>query len=393
MVHLCCVYLSLILFAAKRQVRNRNQQAHVQRLEYVDHIIKSTIQGVSDVSITAQHIEYEPLATDFSFRLLRLNNCPPGSNPQDLPCTIANYNLEEAPQVLPFRALSYTWGPPFSEIREESPYNLLARIECNGRPISITRNLYDALRAFRDSGMEDCIWVDAICINQQDPEERAQQVCNMNHIYERAAEVIVWLGTPRPGLEDLHWATTDFLRALKSAQPHNGVSVFDSDLRDPSIQSRFGIPDAFQRLCRAAIFCTNTQWFERVWVFQEVVLSSHTRVFCGRMELSWNGILELAQILHMSSWYEEITQPLVALSPPGYQFMWLTRVVHLHRLVIMKDAIRQAKPPQWNRHDPFSWFNEVLQATRGAKCRDKVDCVYSILGVVNLGFVKAERSV
>ena len=69
------------------------------------------------------------------------------------------------------------------------------QITCNNVPLSITKNLFEALMALRDDIDEDrYLWVDAICINQNDSAEKAFQVRNMLTIYEKAVRVIAWLG-------------------------------------------------------------------------------------------------------------------------------------------------------------------------------------------------------
>ncbi|KAL1877942.1 hypothetical protein Daus18300_002296 [Diaporthe australafricana] len=84
-----------------------------------------------------------------------------------------------------FVALSYVWGE--GTARET--------ILLNGAEFAVSKNLLSALRHLRRKVCNDRLfWIDAICINQQDPEEKTRQVRIMGHIYERASSVIVWLG-------------------------------------------------------------------------------------------------------------------------------------------------------------------------------------------------------
>jgi hypothetical protein len=87
-------------------------------------------------------------------------------------------------------ALSYAWGD----------HNDRVDISVNVHTLSVTRNLYNALRCFRkDKTMTSSwIWVDSICINQADVAERGEQVKLMRHIYFEVRLVHVWLGTPDP---------------------------------------------------------------------------------------------------------------------------------------------------------------------------------------------------
>lgn len=85
---------------------------------------------------------------------------------------------------LRYHCLSYVWG----DASDRVPISL------NGQAFSITRNLWIALRRLRWYGQLDYLWVDAICINQDDMYEKSQQVRKMADIYSQTQEVIIWLG-------------------------------------------------------------------------------------------------------------------------------------------------------------------------------------------------------
>jgi hypothetical protein len=82
-----------------------------------------------------------------------------------------------------YSALSYTWGDP--TVTEE--------ISVDGSPMQVTTNLKAGLKALRAQAIL-AVWIDALCINQEDILEREQQVLRMQTIYSKAAEVIIWLG-------------------------------------------------------------------------------------------------------------------------------------------------------------------------------------------------------
>jgi hypothetical protein len=85
---------------------------------------------------------------------------------------------------IPFEAVSYVWGAPVFP----------QRIFCNGSAIEITQNLYDALICLRDADMARRLWVDAVCINQKDNDEKSKQIPLMKYIYHHATQVVIWLG-------------------------------------------------------------------------------------------------------------------------------------------------------------------------------------------------------
>lgn len=90
--------------------------------------------------------------------------------------------------------LSYTRdGPKVADVGEEWTTNHKC-IVCDGGITCVRQNLYDALVQMRDMGILGPIWIDALCINQNDIEERNSQVGQMGLIHKAATRVIVWLG-------------------------------------------------------------------------------------------------------------------------------------------------------------------------------------------------------
>src|SRR5207247_136756 len=94
---------------------------------------------------------------------------------------IEHISLDENPQ---YNALSYTWGDP----KRNWPIIL------NGKLSFVTHNLGDALRYLQVHEVLSPIWIDAICINQQNPKEKAEQVQQLRLIFQGAKNVIAWLG-------------------------------------------------------------------------------------------------------------------------------------------------------------------------------------------------------
>ena len=81
-------------------------------------------------------------------------------------------------------------------------------ILCDGHDLDITLNLHDALQQLRENKLEGFIWVDAVCIDQTNLDERAKQVRIMRYIYGHAQILHIWLGkessSAAAGVELLH---------------------------------------------------------------------------------------------------------------------------------------------------------------------------------------------
>lgn len=90
-----------------------------------------------------------------------------------------------------YYALSYAWGPPvFTTHRIYSAEGF----------IQVTANLWEALRRYREADETKTLWVDAVCINQANIQERSQQILLMRRIYSEAKHVLIWLGLESPSV-------------------------------------------------------------------------------------------------------------------------------------------------------------------------------------------------
>ncbi|RDW58643.1 hypothetical protein BP6252_13119 [Coleophoma cylindrospora] len=175
-----------------------------------------------------------------------------------------------------YQALSYTWGPP----------KPTAPIICNGQVLNVTMNLYEALLYLRHRGVRR-IWIDAICINQQDLKERGEQVKLMQLIYQQATSLIIWLGAGSES-SDEGFRLIDHLRCQVSDLYER--TDFDANLL--STCSEEGLDGLAELLCRP--------WFSRVWIIQEVLAGKNrAMVYCGKKGRIWShfmhGIMTLAQ--------------------------------------------------------------------------------------------------
>lgn len=125
-------------------------------------------------------------------RLLRLY--PPdiqvdGNNINDrrITCTLSTVLVNDTP----YEALSYTWGS----------HQNTDLISLDGQDFLIPSNLYEALQALRLASTPQTLWVDALCIDQSNIQERAHQVGLMGLVYRYATSVVIWLGPQWDGCD------------------------------------------------------------------------------------------------------------------------------------------------------------------------------------------------
>ncbi|KAF2246247.1 HET-domain-containing protein, partial [Trematosphaeria pertusa] len=193
----------------------------------------------------------------------------PKSSRSIVNCRLITVSLDDAPE---YTALSYVWGPP-SRTRN---------IRVNGRLMPVTTNLNSALRQFRAclfnrhvSGSQlrrlpPRFWIDAVCINQKDVEERNHQVQCMPTVYQRASSVLVWL-SPRNGELSYGMAAIGLTgRELSSSDDKTNLKwmydypqLWDHDCSNGVENEAWNAIDQLLRL----------NYWKRVWTLQERVLA------------------------------------------------------------------------------------------------------------------------
>jgi hypothetical protein len=143
--------------------------------------------------------------------------------------------------------------------------------------MQVTENLEPALRRLR--GDYHWLWIDAICINQQDVEQRNQQVLRMKDIYSKAERVLVWTG---PETEDSSRAI-DLLDLLSSgSNPER-----DSAMKGSWVEKYRG---PFKKEWRALYNFTRRPYWFRTWIIQELVVGEDVLILCGPRAISWERL-------------------------------------------------------------------------------------------------------
>ncbi|KAF2147341.1 uncharacterized protein K452DRAFT_282348 [Aplosporella prunicola CBS 121167] len=146
-------------------------------------------------SIRSPAYRYRSLQTNN--RQIRLIDLMPRFWDDPIHCTIRHVSLDDSTDNPDFDALSYAWGDP----------HLKTSIFIDGEEFPVTVNLSSALRHLRSYNKRYSLWVDALCINQADNDEKSSQVNMMGDIYKACREGILWLGNEREF--DDQWCETE----------------------------------------------------------------------------------------------------------------------------------------------------------------------------------------
>lgn len=188
------------------------------------------------------------------------------------------YQRTAAPE---YDAVSYSWGDDMST----------TPVMCNGVPLHMRTNLFRALpflRDFRPEPRTRPLWIDAICLNQDDPHEKAIHVPRMNEVYENASRTLIWLGEAGDNSDLAMDSIEGLTQKLLTVKDPNSSGILQRlashDLPPPG--------DAKWEAVKALQL---RPWFFRLWTLQEIVLSKEPLLLCGRKSISWNALSALYQ--------------------------------------------------------------------------------------------------
>ena len=209
---------------------------------------------------------YTPLAAKHT-RILGLEA---GNFGDEITCSLiaqpvaASSVQDQAADLIVYEALSYTWGDPTPKFS----------VQCNGKTLPVAYNLYSALQHLRDTDTRRYLWIDAICINQNDTDERSMQIQYMLDIYQEAARVVIWLGE----------------ESVTSTLAVESMKALDQPLERKGIMFRVHEPGCYEQLkdiCIAQGELLERPWFVRSWIRQELSVAKDVIVLCGRDSLTW----------------------------------------------------------------------------------------------------------
>ncbi|BCR95461.1 HET domain-containing protein [Aspergillus luchuensis] len=186
---------------------------------------------------------------DPSAKQIRLLTIFPDENDENL--VRASLHTVSLNDACDFEALSYVWGDT----------SVTVDISVDDCIIGVTANLHAFLRGLRQPDTERTVWVDYVCINQNDISERNSQVPLMCQIYSTATSVVAWLGDLEPeALKLIEW-----YHANQDGLYYNSTGLHD-------------IFEAIAVLCLSANALCTAQYWHRLWTFQEWHLSRNAVV-------------------------------------------------------------------------------------------------------------------
>ncbi|KAI3395932.1 hypothetical protein diail_643 [Diaporthe ilicicola] len=248
-----------------------------------------------------------------------------------------------------FEALSYCWG-------REDPATQESVTIIDGpsdrSTLAVGRNLASALRHLRPEQQSRTLWIDAICLNQSDDDEKSKQVTRMADIYRLASHVVVWLG---PARDNSDVAMRELQRVGSGIQFAKQGYFCPLPGNDPSLV----LFAPFQHFTRTQWDAFETlfqrDWFGRLWIVQEVSLGApRAVVVCGSMTIPWYVFCRAVIFLYNHT------------QPPSEEFR--RRIAYTYALC----CIFRGK----------NSLTSMLQLSKIRNCRYSQDKIYGLLGMM-----------
>ncbi|KAF2866072.1 heterokaryon incompatibility protein-domain-containing protein [Massariosphaeria phaeospora] len=259
-----------------------------------------------------------------------------------------------------YDALSYTWGLSGEEtmaievVNEQLPKVPRPTIMSLRYGLNVRPNLLHALEHLRDAEKPRTLWIDAICIDQKNLEEKDQQIQRMGDIFRLAQSVVVWLG---PSSQDSSLA----IRTLRHLGQQIEYTKKNQWVPAPSRTEKnwwksHKVPydgETWQAIINLML----RPWFERLWTVQEIQLANrHATFHCGSDRIQWYHLRRALRKCRMVALDSELIFPIPSLQ----------RIMDLSNFALDLKS---------------TTVDSLLKVGMGRACSDPRDKIYALMGL------------
>lgn len=182
-----------------------------------------------------------------------------------------------------YTTVSYVWGP--KSRRKHALHTPVGRL-------TITEPLYFTLKKLRKRHKSEVLWVDAICINQDDDNEKTEQVKMLAQIFQNSAQTLGFIqdnGESKEVIEMLMQVRAREVLCEDSVDwPRNLPTC-------PKGWNKRGLPPSLDPIWSKTADFFRNDWFRRVWIIQEVVIARNMKLVCGKYIIDWEHLYSATQ--------------------------------------------------------------------------------------------------
>ncbi|KAJ4376237.1 hypothetical protein N0V83_001520 [Neocucurbitaria cava] len=295
--------------------------------------------------------EYKPISTSAgAIRVLVLQPAP------HIDAPIEGYLEHITYTSFPYIAISYVWGSATKS----------HHLAIDGHSFGVGQNLYNVLRSVRDKSKPLSLWIDAICINQNDMQERGQQVQDMALIYRNAEQVVGWLGDKTPDFD----AGFSLLKLLIE----NDSEAYLKDT-------------AFETSWEALTSLLDRPYWTRVWILQETAINTKVHL---RFGINPNDELTVGDLEDFDNMRFEVVSKWRELHPENE---WEGSSMQRFD-VVMNNVYNMGYLPKLCPLTADE-FQPLLQShmCNGPLATNALDYVYGVLGLFDSAIVSVDYSI
>lgn len=259
------------------------EKAVTKKPSHANHGIKPVSRVNSEGNYDHQQnssFKYPSINAETQVRLLRVKKMKHGSAlgiKRSVECSLESFSFEDLEQTgFHYGALSYFWGRATAE-------DDVHRIRVDGQDFYIRDNLWNFFICAAKRHKDQLLFIDAICVNQNDKSERSHQIQRMKEVYENADCVYTWLGQPSPN-------QSKNVKALhRLLQPTHKMPIEWLNVEDEAMS---GLDTLMAR-----------PYWKRLWILQELLLAKDVKVLCGKWSFDWDELAKLLKDVPESKLY------------------------------------------------------------------------------------------
>jgi hypothetical protein len=294
-----------------------------------------------------------PLSSRGSIRLLKL--LPAKARDPKITCILEEHNFKE--KSVEFEALSWSWGVDAWDAR------IIIRRNNEDFYFNVPQSLLSCLTALRSRRAYKLIWVDAICINQDQMFEKNHQIPMMPEIYGRARRVDIWIGD----------ADTDSKTAIDF--------IKNEILRLQHFDELFDDPQSTTKWVALGNLLTRP-WFSRRWVIQEIVLAKEAMIYCGKESIMWNDFADAVQLFVKVETATRKVSEVMKKDPKFYRVPnWFDYVSALGASHLVETTTSLFRITKHRTRQPVPSLEYLVSKLSTFDCSEPRDTIYALVAI------------
>lgn len=282
-----------------------------------------------------------------SFRLLRL--LPEDRFDSEIRFEIFHSSLDYDPK---YEALSYAQGKDTGDVS----------VYLHGMVRSISKDLFYALRQLRLPDQVRTLWIDVLCVDMQNPPEKAHQVGLRHSIYRSAGEVVAWLGNNVEGTR----VALEFCRYLSMRDKYHELPH----------QEQHTIFHVQREACKALFF--ESPWWRRQWTIPEVCHDKPVVIYIGKVQFPIEELYEMFQFYY--NWLKVTINGAKTLMAEKQTDFIAEELIEPSFVVIMNNRATH-KLPAKNFQDSSCLLPTNLHLARGRRAQNPRDHIFVHFGL------------